>query len=227
MSRRGKKSFDVEWERDGLKIKVPVKIHVPCGEFMEESKIYFTAKHKDSSLNIRNDSADEIKNKIIEHLNGWYSVEWEIYMLVKIHGGRGRGNDDEFDINVEVDYYAVGTHNDGKIIHVSIPKPDQLPKKPHEKFKKIKRRWQVSPNDGMPETGYIEKTDHWNFKNKPVTKALLPATQRVADAVEVFMRKMDLLLANMHADFHPDQATKTLKMLDKIGLNLLPPAEEK
>lgn len=230
MSRRGKNSFVVEWERDGLKIKIPVKIHVPCGEFMEDGKIYFTAKHEDSSLDITNSSAEEIKNKIIEHLNNWYTITWELYILIEISGGRGPGGQREtkFDIDVEYTYIAVGKHHDDRIVHMEVPTPtiDDIPDKPHEIWN-LKTRWGGrEPRAGMPEVGDGHSPRFHYERRKDRTSALVPATKRVASTLELFLTKLDELLANMRERFNPGEIVKTLKAIDSLKQLLLPPGKE-
>jgi hypothetical protein len=231
MSSRGKKVFTILWEQDGREIAVPVKLCTKADGIYENNKgaFYFRAVYKPAQISLEDTDAEKLKEKVKEALDAWVTVRWEIYMRVKINGGREGSDDQGFKVKIGIDFYAVGTHDDGTIVHQQIPQPDKLPETPNEEVTDFTRWGSHTPDKGMPDSGYNDfKDGHWRYRDhKPETKALVPATQATYDALMKFYDKLQVLLDNMHGFFHPKTICDTILKLDKCGPALLPPPPKK
>ena len=229
---RGKKVFDIEWEKEGRKIKVPVKVFKEPPSYTNDHKerIVFRARYEDADLNVEDTDANKIRMAVIEKLDAWFSVTWELFMLIAVKGGmEGDDEDDDedvegFKVEIDIEYTAVGTTVDGKTVHMQVPKPKKLPDEPGEPWDGM--RYSSSPNEGLPETGTRRTKHHWRSSYyAPKTYALVPATKANHAALREFMRAMKVLLNKMHEHFHPD---KIEQLLASPGLILpAPPRKPK
>lgn len=223
--------FDIVWEKDGRVIKVPVKLHTELGNYEykdSEKSFYFSAVHKPSHMNLTNTDAEELKKAVQEHLDKWIQLSWQMYMLVKIDGGRKGQYDNNFEIGIDVDFYVIGTYEDNdSVVHMQVPQPEKLPKTPGEKIEDFNRWGAHTPNEGWPESKYKHVSRYWHSEKNPTTAALIPATQASYDALMVFYNKLQQLLDNMHDFFNPASICETILKLAEVGPALLPPAPKK
>ena len=226
---RGKKVFDIGWEKEGRKIKVPVKVYKEAPSYTNDHKerITFRAEYPDADLKVEDTDANRIRTAVIEKLDAWFSVTWELFMLIAIKGGHDDDEDEDtqgFQVEIGIGYTAVGTTVDGKKVHMQVPKPDKLPDEPGEPWDGT--RYASGPVSGLPETGTLREKHSWrNVYRAPRTNALVPATKANYAALREFMRSMQILLDKMHDHFHPD---KIEALLTSPGLVLpAPPPKRK
>lgn len=228
---RGKKVFTVEWEKDGIEITVPVKVFKVPPDYTNdyEGRIIFRAEYVDANLSVEGTDADKIRKKIIKKLDEWFNITWELFILVAIHGGHRNPDalkrDEEcFNVTIETEYVAVGTSNDGNIVHMRVPHPDVLPDKPGEPWAGT-RFSGVNPKAGLPETGTLRREHSWKRERLPAeTYSLIPATKENYAALMGFVRSMQTLLDKMHEHFHPDCI---MELLSSPGLVLPAPESKK
>lgn len=212
MRKRGKKILDIKWEKDGVKLKIPVHAVTDYDSDKCEDVMRFTASRENPPIDVQNTDINVVRKAVLSALNDWYSVRWEIWMMVTISGGwtsqgfRGEG----CKVICETEFYAIGEDVRGKTRHMRIPKPKQF-----DKLDKEPMRWSGSmPMDGLPETG--EELDGHFDGNE--TKSLVRATVENVSAAEGFVEAMEKLLAKMHHHFSPKRIEK---LLAKSGQLLL------
>ena len=225
---RGKKVFDIDWAKEGRKIKVPVKLFKEPPSYSNDHKerLIFRARYDDADLSVEDTDADKIRKAVIEKLDAWFSVTWELFMLIEVRGGKENDDDEDtqgFKVEIDIEYTAVGTTVDGKTVHMRVSKPDKLPDEPGEPW--VGTRYASTPMSGLPKTGTIREKHHWgNRYHSPRTYALVPATKANYAALREFMRAMKVLLRKMHDHFHPD---KIEALLASPGLVLPAPPKKK
>lgn len=212
MNSRGKKVLDVDWKKDGVEIRVPVKAFERNNFETGVREMYFRAVHEESGLDVDSTDINVVKQKIVEYLNVWYTVDWSLYMLVEVeerhtsHGSTGAC------VMFSFQFYVVGTDCRGKKRYMNIPRPENVAKFDPKDF----TCWGgAKPKDEPPTTG--EKTVT-RFGGRPATCSLIPATSENVAAADQFVKSMGALIEKMHHHFSPKQIDK---MLASPGL-LLP-----
>lgn len=211
MNSRGKKVLDIEWEREGIKLKIPVRAHMVRDYGKSEDVMTFKANSEDPPVRVENSDINVVRKSVIAELDAWYSVAWEVWFMVTISGGR-EGQKGGFDIDFGMTFYAIGKDVRGTTRHMTIPRPERFDK-PKERL----TRWGgETPQDGMPETG--ESLDGYSYHSPKKTKALVRATPENVKAADGFIEAMEALLGKMHHHFSPKRIEKLLAKSGKMLL---------
>lgn len=211
MNSRGKKILDIEWKREGLDIKVPVKAYDRTAfstveyETREGKIMKFRAEFPEAGIDIEDTDINKVRKQVLDALDAWYTVKWELYFMVEISGGRSGQEGGEHKVEFEMEFYVLGQDCRGNKRHMRIPrpKPDQI-----EDFNGKFTRWSgQSPQDGELHVG--EKiSGHFSSKS---TRSLVKATTENVAAADQFMVAMESLLEKMHYHFSPHRIEKLLK----------------
>lgn len=223
MSSRGKKVMDIEWKREDVTIKVPVKAYTRS-DFDSESKsrdgkiMKFQAEYPDAGILVEGSDINKVRSEVIDKLDQWYTISWELYFRVTIDGGNHGHSGTKFVVNYELEFLVMGKDSRGQIRWMPIPRPKDSE---IESFDgKTFTRWNEKPRDGKPDTGInLRQKDTFQYgKKEALTKALVKATLENVRAAEQFALAMQSLLDKMHHHFAPDQIEK---LLQNVGM-LLP-----
>lgn len=213
----GKKVFDIEWQKDGLEIKVPVKVHTEMDFEKGGDVMKFSAEYPEAGIREEGTDINAVRSAVLEKLDSWYSVKWELYLLITIEGGDNGYGCTKFQIEFEMEFYVVGTDSMGKIRHMRVPRPESL----EMKDGKCGTRWAVEhPSEGWPKT--FEK-ESGSYYRKPLTRSIVRATPENVAAADKFVAAMRALLEQMHTHFSP---AKVESMLAR-AMHLLPAPAEK
>lgn len=214
MNRRGKKVLDIEWEREGIKLKIPVRAHMVRDYGKSEDVMTFKADREDPPIHVENSDINVVRKAVLAELDAWYSITWEAWFMVTISGG-SRGQAGGFEVNFGMTFYAIGKDVRGTTRHMTIPRPERFDK-PNERLTK----WGgETPKDGMPETGENLKGDSYYSRSR--TKALVKATLENVKAADSFIEAMEALLGKMHHHFSPERIEKLLAKSGKMLLGQL------
>jgi len=221
MARREKKVFDIPWEKEGVKLKIPVTVGTrPNYEDGDgEDRMSFRAVYKPAGIDEKNTDVNELRKAILTKLDLWYSITWELYFLVTVEGGNDGHLNTKFKVSFEMEFFVIGKDSRGEGRYMRIPRPDDL-----DISKKEPTRWaSEEPQDGLPETG--ERMGTGSFRNRdPWTRSLVKATPEAVAAADKFIKSMEGLLKQMHHHFAPARIEKLLAR----SMNLLPaPKKEK
>ena len=203
MSTRGKKILDIDWEKDGVKVKVPVKTFERENRTTGKPEMYFRATFGEADLDVESTDINVIRQQVTEKLDAWYTVDWKLYMMVTVNGGRAKNDGSKIEVSFETEFYAIGTDSRGKVLRLAIPEPKDFTSQ-----KDFKRWWGRTPMEGMPDTGEKIKDnfDHYN----PTTRSLVPATPENVAAADNFKKALEALLGKMHHHFAPERVAAIL-----------------
>jgi hypothetical protein len=211
---RGKKVLDIEWERKGVKVKIPVKAFEKMNYETDKKEMIFRAEYPDAGIDVSSTDINVIRNEIIEKLDHWYTIRWELFFLVTIDGGLSGQAKAKFDVEYDVEFYVVGKDSMGKTRHMRIPRPepDMI-----RNFDGKPTQWGgEQPQEGEPETGVDlrKKADSGRYylgnRNK-LTKALVKATPETVQAADQFIEALRCLLDRMHHHFAPERIEALLQ----------------
>ena len=221
----GRKVFDIEWEKEGHKIKVPVRMKVEEDNVTGEDKMTFRAVYKEADIEESHTDANELRKAVTEKLDLWYTVDWELWFRVTIDGNGDGAGQSSFSISYTMEFYLIGKDCKGEERHLKIPRPDDLD------IKKTKPpRWGGrghAVHSGRPETGEVdEENRRWRYGNESQTKSLVKATPQNVAASDNFIKSMEQLLDKMHHHFAPQRIERLLARTSNI-LSFKPDEEEK
>lgn len=215
MRRRGKKLLDIEWERQGVKLKIPVRAVTEHDDDKHEEVMSFYVSHENPPIQVSDTDINVVRKAVLAELDAWYSVDWEIWLMIRISGAKVLGGHQagEMDIGFQTEFYAIGKDVRGKTRHMRIPKPERF-----DKPNKNPMRWGGStPMDGLPDTG--EKMGRLDRRSSGGwTKSLVKATPANVAAADSFIEAMDALLEKMHHHFSPKRVEKLLAKSGKMLL---------
>jgi len=203
MSTRGKKILDIDWEKDGVKIKVPVKTFERRNRATDKPEMYFRATFGEAGLDVESTDINVIRQQVTEKLDTWYTVDWKLYMMVEVGGGRSKNDNSSISVSFETEFYAIGTDSRGRVLRIVIPKPTDFTDQ-----KNFRRWWGRTPMEGMPDTGGKIK-DNFGHLN-PTTRSLVPATPENVAAADNFKVALEALLDKMHHHFAPERVEAIL-----------------
>lgn len=211
MSIRGRKVFDIEWSKEGVSLKIPVKAvtrkdYVTGKEIME-----FEASYPEAGVSERGPDINVVKEAVIKKLDEWYTIKWELYFTIEICGGRGYPSEG-CEIRYEMDFRLIGKDCRGHIRHLRVPRPENL------NDVEFTRYSGQTPSDGMPKTFGKKDGKNTNCGGWPRTCSLVKATPENVAASDKFVAAMEELLEKMHTHFAPDRVEKMLSGAS----NLLP-----
>ncbi len=208
MRKRGKKVLEIEWQKQGVKLKIPVRAVTDHDHDKHENVMSFWATSENPPINVQNTDINVVRKTVLAELDAWYSVDWEIWLMVNISGEKESGG--STDIGFEMEFYAIGKDVRGKTRNMRIPRPKRLDKPNKDPM----RFSHCHPMDGLPSTG--EKVG--GFHSIGTTKALVKATPANVKAADSFIEAMAALLEKMHHHFSPKRIEK---LLGKAGKMLL------
>lgn len=210
MNSRGKKVVDIEWKHEGVTIKVPVKAYMSKnlnGTFQDTEIMKFRAEYKEAGVEVEGTDINKVREAVIEALDSWYKIKWELYFGVEVSGGRSGQEGLGRSVTFKIEFYVIGKDVRGQQRYMRIPRPDieQI-----KKFNGEPTQWGgVHPEDGMPELG--EKMKESIYRSDTMTRSLVKATPENVAAAEQFMKAMDALLEKMHHHFAPGRIEKLLQ----------------
>lgn len=210
MNRRGKKVLDIDWESEGVKIRVPVKAFEKKNWNTDEIQMIFRATFPDAGIDVENTDINVIRKEIIEKLDQWYKISWELFFRVEVDGGDSGHGDTKFSVEFEMDFFVVGKDSRGTIRHMRIPRPDE---KDIRNFNGKPTQWSgEQPQDGMPQTGTDLRKDSYGLhRGHELTRALVKATPENVKAADQFVVAMKGLLDKMHHHFAPGRIEALLQ----------------
>jgi hypothetical protein len=216
MNSRGKKVLDIEWKREGLEIKVPVKAFYKTDYNTSEKNMVFRATYPDAGIDLEGADINVIRRSVVEKLDEWYTVKWELFFVVEIDGGPSGHGKNQFNIEFDMEFFVVGKDSRGKTRHMRIPRPSE---KEIAKFDGKPTQWGgEQPKDGEPETGtnLREKGDHnssryYHGERAKLTRSLVRATPANVAAADQFTCAMQTLLDKMHHHFAPERIEALLQ----------------
>lgn len=219
MGKRGeRKILEIAWNREGVEIKVPVKMVTKEDRETGKDAVTFLAQYPEAGVDVWGTDINAVREEVFKKLDEWYTVEWDLYFLVTVSGGK-RGHCDRFEVVYEYEFYVIGKDIRGNTRHMRIPRPDKI--EDFEKKKKITRWSGVQPCEGMPEVGG-KIADKWSYGGVR-TSALVKATPENVAAADRFMAALQELLEKMHHYFAPENVDRLLGHLT----NLLPASTKK
>lgn len=204
----GRKVFDIEWEKEGTKIKVPVRVKLEMDHVTDEEKMTFRAIHKEADVDEKHTDANELRKAVIEKLDVWYTVDWELWFRVSIDGSGDGAGKSCFSISYGMEFFLIGKDCRGEERHIKIPRPDDLDIK-----KKTPTRWGGHGGmveSGRPETGEPDKERRWEYGNESRTQSLVRATPANVAAGDNFIKSLEKLLDKMHHHFAPSRIERLL-----------------
>jgi len=216
MNSRGKKVLDIKWEHEGVEIVVPVKAYTGNDSHSGLSKMYFGAVYEPAGIDEEDPDINKIKTAVEAKLKSWYSVKWDLWMLVEVGGGDRGHNSTDFNVKFEVTFYVIGIDSQGKERHMRIPRPEKI-----EKWKDVNpTRWGgEQPRSGRPEIqNKGDKRSGHSYDRSDETSALVPATPENVAAVDKFTSAMEKLLDNMHGHFSQPNVMLTLSRVADLLL---------
>ena len=227
MSSRGKKVMDIEWKRDDVVIKVPVKAFTRS-DWDSESKsrdgkiMKFQAEYPDAGILVEDSDINKVRSEVIDKLDQWYTISWELYFRVTIDGGDHGQSSTKFTVNYELEFLVMGKDSRGQIRWMPIPRPKDSEIATFDG--KAFTRWNEKPRDGQPDTGVnLREKDTFQYGRKEaLTKALVRATSENVKAAEQFTEALKSLLKKMHHHFAPERIEN---LLQNVGMLLPAPKE--
>lgn len=216
MSRRGKKVLDIEWGKDGSKVKVPVKAFT-VGHYESEKQMTFRAEFKEAGIDVEGTDINVVRAEVVKKLEAWFSIDWELYFLVVVEGGEKGNRGTRFEVLFRVDFYVIGKDVRGVSRYMMIPRPDDI-----ANWKTARdggpTRWSgENVHEGTPKTGGRIEPKYSYGRREVRTQSLVLATPENVAAADRFVVAMQGLLDKMHDHFAPD---KIEKMLTRIPLLL-------
>lgn len=225
---RGKIVYKITWEHEGQEFVVPVRLFKVHDYNTGENRRAFVAEYEDADINIEETDSAKLDKKVIEKLKEWAQIEWKLHLVVEVAGGsRSRQGGAQFDVGLEYDYWAVGTHaSTGKEVMMHVPEQKTL----YDDGKWDDQRYcGQSPKPVPKEWGREKPSDHhrhfYGSSPDPATKTMILATPANRAALDHFMEAMQVLLDRMHESFHPDRIAE---LLSSPGLILpAPPPKPK
>ena len=202
MSERGKKVLDIDWEHEGVRIKIPVKA------FTNGEKMTFRASHAEAGIDEESPDINVIRQAIEKKLREWYKLDWTLYMLVTISGDDASHKGHSFNVKFETEFYVIGTDVRGTERYMRVPQPHEIPASPEHV--NVTRWSGEHPCDGRPKTGKCIK-GKWDYGRSKhgITTALVKATPENVRAADNFVKAMERLLLNMHDFFSPEKVLLT------------------
>lgn len=213
MNSRGKKILDIEWKREGLEIKVPVKAYERTDYGPNDDKNYrdgkimkFRAEFKDAGIDVEDTDINKVRKTVMEALDSWYSIKWDLYFMVEISGGRNGQEGNKYKVEFEIEFYVVGKDCRGVDRYMRIPRP-----KPEEirNFSQKFTHWSgEAPHDGTLDVGH-KKGEYGN--REAITRSIVRATPANVAAADQFIVAMEGLLGKMHHHFAPERIEALLQ----------------
>jgi hypothetical protein len=214
MNSRGKKVLDIEWKREGLEIKVPVKAFYKTNYATSEKDMVFRALYPDAGIDLEGADINVIRRSVVELLDEWYTVKWELFFVVEIDGGASGQGKNQFNIEFDMEFFVVGKDSRGKTRHMRIPRPTE---KEISVFNGKPTQWGgEQPQDGEPKTGTSLRKDqdsgrsYYGNQNE-LTRSLVRATTESVRAADQFVVSMQALLGKMHHHFAPERIEALLQ----------------
>lgn len=206
----GKTILEIDWEKDNVKVKIPVKAVMSNnidGKFTGDQIMKFRAVYKEAGIDVEDTDINKIRDKVIGALDAWHSIEWTLYFMVRVDGGRyGSAGEKRFKIGYEIEYFVVGKDFRGTDKYMRVPRPDDISKFDKTHF----TRWaSTEPIDGVLETGEQLQRERWS--RDCTTRSLVLATPESVAAAEGFILAMENLLQKMHHHFAPSRIEKLLQ----------------
>ncbi len=214
MRKRGKKLLDIEWKKQGVSLKIPVRAVTEYDHDKREDVMSFYVDHEDPQIKVHDTDINVVRKAVLSKIDAWYSVDWEIWLMVRVAGEKGPGDEQvgEVYIKFEMEFFAIGKDVRGKTLHVTIPRPERFDKPIGKPKIEPVRFGGHQPKDGLPSTG---KNREYGYC---YTQALVRATPENVKAADSFVDAMGALLEKMHHHFHPKRIEK---LLGKAGQILL------
>ncbi len=219
---RGKQVYKIDWEHEGLKIQVPVRLFKEKPSYSNDYKEQhiFRAEYKPANINEKDTDSDKLRDRVIKLLETWHSIDWRLVIVIKVTQHESERYDSGYDVRLAWNYYAIGTHGNGAEVHMRVPEPDKLFADGHWDG----NRFSDEPTEGLPEEGYIKPDKGPFYSNRqPYTQAMVSATPANKAALGNFVKAMEALVEKMHHHFHPCRINA---LLQSPGLILPAPAKK-
>jgi len=216
-STRGKKVAEFTWEKDGVKIVVPVKMYVHNSDgYSRKSEGYrFYAEVEDGRYQASADGTDiqEVEAAIVKTLDAQHEIEWEMYMAVTVPTSGGNHYGYERSLALECRYYLVGRPAGGEPVNKLIS-PGGV---------NADGTWKPGYASGRQAKGIPESKEMRDHLGRRVT-FVVPATPQRILAVKNALRTIELARERLLDAFSAVHGERTLELLSGVdgGPALIP-----
>lgn len=126
MARRGEGKIvtHVEWEKDGVKRSIPIRL-VTDKTYGRTAGMRFYASDDEADVSVFDTDIEKVRKKIIEALDAWHSVSYTLWFRIEAYGS-GEPNVPASDLTLKWRWIIVGTNKHGKTFHREMDDRDNV-----------------------------------------------------------------------------------------------------